>query len=300
MSGKQSGLVWDHVIAGNKRLVLLALAEAAEHDGTRCYPSIGRLVWMTGLGRRTVQRAIDYLSSPEVGVLVKVRDEQPRRPTEWRLEIQRLARKAPFRRGDRGERVGAKMTPSTGGPDEVPAATSQGANGERVGASLVAPDSSSYSSDDSSESAVSRWIELRRGLPRYRFIDASAIATLRAGIRDAEQRGVSAAVIRAAIEEAARRPFANPAGAEDGVSDWIAVAAERDARERRERAEAEARNVQKQERDAASEASWQELERQHPGRTRRELVEMALRGEVRADDVPLRLASHDADLARTA
>lgn len=272
MSGKQSGLVWDHVITGNKRLVLLALAEAAEHDGTRCYPSIGRLAWMTGLGRRTVQRAIDYLSSPEVGVLVRVRDEQPRRPTEWRLEVQRLPRKAPFRRGDRGERVGAKVTPWNDRPEGVPSATPQGANGDVVGASLVAPDPSSYSSDDSSESVISRWIEIRRDLARHRFIDERPLRSLRSAVNDALQRGVPANLVRRTIEEAARRTFANPLDVDDGVVAWLRAAEEEHEHEQCSRRAAQERAAAERDHDAAIEAERAELRRQYPGLTWSQIV----------------------------
>lgn len=143
MSGKQTGLVWDHVIAGNRRLVLLALADAAEHDGSRCFPSTARVAWMTGLSRRTVQRHIDHLASPEVGVLIHVAKARQHRPTEWRLAVHKLPRKAPFRSDS--------LTPLTDGAG----ATTREVRGDKPdprGVTRVTPYPSSYPSNERNRS----------------------------------------------------------------------------------------------------------------------------------------------------
>ncbi len=62
MSIQQYKLVWTCSKApGIQKLVLLAIAEHAHPDGTGAYPSVRRLVGMTGLAERTVQYALRAL-----------------------------------------------------------------------------------------------------------------------------------------------------------------------------------------------------------------------------------------------
>ncbi len=59
MSVKVMSWVWDHSkTRGNDRLVLLAIADSADHDGTNAFPAIETLMRKTGLSRRSVQRSI--------------------------------------------------------------------------------------------------------------------------------------------------------------------------------------------------------------------------------------------------
>ena len=48
MSVKVMGKVWDADLPPNLKLVLLAYADAAEHDGTEIWPGHERLASMTG------------------------------------------------------------------------------------------------------------------------------------------------------------------------------------------------------------------------------------------------------------
>ncbi len=62
MSVKAISAVWDYsASSGNALLVLLAIADSADHDGTNAWPSQGTLATKTRLSRRTVQRKIDDL-----------------------------------------------------------------------------------------------------------------------------------------------------------------------------------------------------------------------------------------------
>jgi hypothetical protein len=54
-------------IAGNDRLVLLAIADAADTDGANAWPSIDTLADMAGISTRTVRRCIQHLV--ELGAL---------------------------------------------------------------------------------------------------------------------------------------------------------------------------------------------------------------------------------------
>ena len=70
MSVKVMGKVWDADLPPNLKLVLLAYADAAEHDGTEIWPGHKRLASMTGYSRSQVERNTRDLV--ERGVLVRV------------------------------------------------------------------------------------------------------------------------------------------------------------------------------------------------------------------------------------
>ena len=73
MSVKVTALVWDHYPnGGGERLTALALADAAEHDGSSIYPGIRRISKMTMQSERTVQRHIQTML--DNGWLLKTQD----------------------------------------------------------------------------------------------------------------------------------------------------------------------------------------------------------------------------------
>ena len=64
MSIKVMSAVWDDSEAtGNARLVLLAIADSADHDGTNAWPAIDTIAKKTRLSRSTVKRKIQELVS---------------------------------------------------------------------------------------------------------------------------------------------------------------------------------------------------------------------------------------------
>ena len=56
MSVKVMGFVWDLELPPNLKLVLLAYADHADHDGGSIYPAIGTVAQKTGYSPREVQR----------------------------------------------------------------------------------------------------------------------------------------------------------------------------------------------------------------------------------------------------
>ncbi len=70
MSVKVMGKVWDTDLPPNLKLVLLAYADAAEHDGFEIRPGHERLTSMTGYSRSQVERITRALIS--AGVLIRV------------------------------------------------------------------------------------------------------------------------------------------------------------------------------------------------------------------------------------
>lgn len=55
------GRVWDLEIPPNQKLVLMAYADAAEHDGSRSFPGHERLQEMTGYSRAQIHRITNQL-----------------------------------------------------------------------------------------------------------------------------------------------------------------------------------------------------------------------------------------------
>jgi hypothetical protein len=64
VSVKVSTWVWEHSpVGGNKRLVLLAIADNASDDGTNAWPSLATLARKTLLDERTVRRILRSLEN---------------------------------------------------------------------------------------------------------------------------------------------------------------------------------------------------------------------------------------------
>lgn len=93
MSVKAMQWVWEHSRSGgNLRLVLLAIADSADHDGDNAWPSVATIAAKCSLSERTVQRAIQVLE--EMGELVVARQaggssatRADRRPNRYRLPL---------------------------------------------------------------------------------------------------------------------------------------------------------------------------------------------------------------------
>ena len=67
MSVKIMAQVWELELPHNTQSIMLALADHADDDGY-CYPSVGRLAWKTGYGRRQVQRTLKELRDTGLAV----------------------------------------------------------------------------------------------------------------------------------------------------------------------------------------------------------------------------------------
>lgn len=85
MSVKIMGVVWDANLRSTEKLVLLAYADHAQHDGTRVYPSIESIAQKTGFSERTVQNATRSLE--ESGWLIP--DGAGKNGTnKWRIPVE--------------------------------------------------------------------------------------------------------------------------------------------------------------------------------------------------------------------
>jgi hypothetical protein len=128
MSVKAMTWVWDYSQAkGNDRLVLLAIADSADHDGSNAWPAVATLCRKTGLSESTVHRCIRSLV--KLGELQV--DRQQGGPARMRAEarpnaytVLMPARSAGYPQGcqpDTGP--GVTLTPGGCQPSPEPGAT---------------------------------------------------------------------------------------------------------------------------------------------------------------------------------
>jgi len=108
MSAKTMGKVWDLVISPPKRLVLLALADHADHEDGNIFPSIALIAWKTDYSVRQVQRIMRNLAKD--GILVEVSARRGK-PTIYRLDLSKGQQKSAFE--VRQDDTHDKMTPMT-------------------------------------------------------------------------------------------------------------------------------------------------------------------------------------------
>lgn len=99
MSAKAMGRVWDLDLPHNKRLVLLAMADHADHEGRNIYPSTDLIAWKTGYSYRQVQRVIDTLIAD--GILVIVKQARQQRPPTYDMDFHAGTIKQPFNSASR-------------------------------------------------------------------------------------------------------------------------------------------------------------------------------------------------------
>lgn len=96
MSGKVMGSVWDLDLPHNKMLVLLAMADHADHTGARVFPSFALIAWKTGYSYRQTLRIIKELEDD--GILVAVRyGKQAGTVNEYRIDLSAGTLKDPLK-----------------------------------------------------------------------------------------------------------------------------------------------------------------------------------------------------------
>lgn len=89
MSVTVMGLAWYVTdLTPAQKAVLVALADHADDDGSRVYPSVERIGVKTSYAERTVRRALADLR--EMGLIHVVREATHHAPTEYRLDLQAM------------------------------------------------------------------------------------------------------------------------------------------------------------------------------------------------------------------
>lgn len=94
--------VWECDLPPNLTLVLLAMADIARDDGSRCYPSVGFLAWKCGYSRRQIQNIIKELRAKAILLVVNY-DKGGRGPsgrghsTEYLIRLADVSPKQSYR-----------------------------------------------------------------------------------------------------------------------------------------------------------------------------------------------------------
>ena len=107
MSVEQMGIVWKLRLPHNQAWVLMALADHAHEDGSKCYPGVRRLAWKTGYSGRQVRRVLQELRDADI-IEVVGSIAGGFQPTEYQLHLDRADKKSP-------------LTPGAGTPDKMSA-----------------------------------------------------------------------------------------------------------------------------------------------------------------------------------
>lgn len=94
MSVKVMGQVWDLDLPAPKLLVLLALADHADHNGNNVYPSIELVAWKTGYSETQTRRIIKGLVKDG---LLKA-SPRPGKTTMYSMRLAKGKKKAVFKR----------------------------------------------------------------------------------------------------------------------------------------------------------------------------------------------------------
>lgn len=79
--------VWKLDLQAQRKMVLLALADNANDEGTNCYPSVGTIVEKCSMSERTVQGHLQALE--ETGLIQ--RKERSGRSTHYTLNVERIS-----------------------------------------------------------------------------------------------------------------------------------------------------------------------------------------------------------------
>lgn len=88
MSAKIMGAVWDLNIDQGMKLVLLAYADHADHDGGNIFPSIAKIAEKTGYSERTVQRMTSSLAKEGYLIPITTRKGGRSGTTHWKIPFQ--------------------------------------------------------------------------------------------------------------------------------------------------------------------------------------------------------------------
>lgn len=100
MSVKATGKVWELKLPPARQMVLLALADHADHDGRSIRPGVPLIAWKTGYSERQVQRIIKTLVASG---LLKVTRQSAGKPTEYAIDFSKGVTKSPYIKRQSGD-----------------------------------------------------------------------------------------------------------------------------------------------------------------------------------------------------
>jgi hypothetical protein len=94
MSVEIMGKVWGMALPHQQKMVLLSMADHADHEGKRIYPSLGLIAWKTDYSIRQVRRIVGQLV--EQKILIK-RRSLPGRPSSYDIDVEHAPMKPKYR-----------------------------------------------------------------------------------------------------------------------------------------------------------------------------------------------------------
>lgn len=117
MSAKIMGAVFDLDLPAAKQLVLLAMADHADHDGRNIYPSLALIAWKCGYSESQTRRIIQSL----VADRLLEKHERPGKTTIFSIHLEAGKRKQPLPKRDpsQNDTPAIAVTPLT--PDKMSA-----------------------------------------------------------------------------------------------------------------------------------------------------------------------------------
>jgi hypothetical protein len=84
MSAKATGYIFDLKLPPSVKLIALAYADHADHDGRNIYPSLSTIARKTGMSRRSVIRITQWLHENKLMIQDGV---GPKRTNRWRIDM---------------------------------------------------------------------------------------------------------------------------------------------------------------------------------------------------------------------
>ncbi len=109
MSAKILGQVWDLQLTAAKQLIMLALADHADHNGDNAYPSIDLIAWKTGYSERQVRRILKALVKDKILLQVS----RPGRTSVYSIRLENGVKKLPYTKSIGQNDTPDKMTEVT-------------------------------------------------------------------------------------------------------------------------------------------------------------------------------------------
>jgi hypothetical protein len=148
MSGKMMSRIWALELAPAKQIVLLALADHADHDGGSIRPGVPLIAWKTGYSERQVQRLLRELVAE--GLLVEVATEKGKAHA-YSLDLSKGGFKPPYQPRKPGRpRTSDKMSSPLSQKGVTPRASDAAKRGDVIASPQLREKAvTSYAKDDS-------------------------------------------------------------------------------------------------------------------------------------------------------
>lgn len=140
------GQVWDLDLPTNEQLILLAMADHADHEGENIWPSVGLIAWKTGYSERTIQRVIKSLLGKDV---LQIQKRRPGKTTIYCTAFENANLKPKRKKKDTPD---AHVTPDT--KDVIPTPDAQMSPEPSLEPSIMIKDSASPDGNADTEFTV--------------------------------------------------------------------------------------------------------------------------------------------------